>query len=89
MQPRVRVPVVASLTDPDEVTAALTGEVGQQAGGQDGVVPSSDISWRWYNSDDGSTWVEIDDERSASYTPGPSDANKYLRAVGNLRRRTG
>ena len=77
LQPRVRVEVEASLTDPDEVTESVT----DGAGGQDGMVVDADISWQWYNSDDGAVWDEIKDARSSSYTPQPSDSGKYLRAV--------
>ena len=38
-------------------------------------------TWQWYNSDDGSTWAEIDKATQAAYMPAPSDAGKYLRAV--------
>ena len=38
-------------------------------------------TWQWYNSDDGSTWAEIDEATQATYRPAASDAGKYLRAV--------
>ena len=45
---------------------------------------TSNISWQWARSSDGSTgWVDIDEATSGIYTPVPADADHYLRATAN------
>ena len=67
LQPQVRVDVMATVSDPDCPAGGTNCPTG--------------TTWQWYNSDDGSTWEMIDKATSATYTPAPADAGKYLRAV--------
>ena len=55
-----------------QVDAALTATLSDPDG-------ASDIIWLWERSSNRSTWTEIDDETSNSYTPETGDISNYLR----------
>ena len=69
--------VTLSSLEPEEgvrITAILADPDGR----------TSNISWQWARSSDGSTgWVDIDEATSGIYTPVPADADHYLRATAN------
>ena len=69
--------VTLSSLEPEEgvrITAILADPDGR----------TSNISWQWARSADGSTgWVDIDEATSGIYTPASADADHYLRATAS------
>ena len=70
-------PVTASL-----VSVSFSGKLRVGSTVTSYLSPSAaTVTYQWYSSSNGSSWTEITDATSKSYTPTDAEAGKYLRVV--------
>ena len=67
IQPQVEIDVVATVSDPDDSATITTDDI-------------TGTTWQWAKSMDMSSWTDIENETSGTYTPVIADIDYYLRA---------